>query len=116
MGRSCTVLKFGGTSVEDTAAFARVTEIVRAQLPARPVIVVSALARVTDALVASVEEGTARGLEPHFERHREIARQLLGTAAAAAFNEELSRARDEIARLLASTGRDAADLARRRDE
>jgi aspartate kinase len=113
MGRSCTVLKFGGTSVEDATAFTRVAEIVRARLAMHPVVVVSALARVTDALVASVEAGTARGLEPHFERHREIARQLLGAAAATAFNAELARARAEIARLLEPAG---SERARRRDE
>jgi aspartate kinase len=71
---------------------------------------------VTDALVASVAAGSARGLEPHFERHREIARQLLGAAAAAAFNEELGRVREETARLLESVGQQAALLARLRDE
>ena len=45
----CTVLKFGGTSVEDATAFGRVTEIVRTQVAAHPVVVVSAHARVTDA-------------------------------------------------------------------
>ena len=112
----CTVLKFGGTSVEDAPAFARVTGIVRARVGARPVVVVSALARVTDALLASVEAGTTRGLEPHFERHREIARQLLGAAAATTFNQELARAREEIAGLLESAGREAALVARLRDE
>lgn len=112
----CTVLKFGGTSVEDATAFARVTEIVRSQVAAHPVIVVSALARVTDALVASVEAGTAHGLDLHFERHREIARQLLGAVATKQFDEELVRARDEIARLLVSMRQDGAPRARIRDE
>jgi len=103
----CTVLKFGGTSVEDATAFGRVTEIVRTQVAAHPVVVVSALARVTDALVASVEAGTMHALEPHFERHREIARQLLGASGAATFLEMLARAREEIARLLESAGREA---------
>src|SRR5262245_48315953 len=100
MGESCTVLKFGGTSVEDVAAFGRVTDILRARVAAHPVVVVSALARMTDALVASVDQGTAQGLETHFERHREIARRLLGAAAVARFNEDLARARDDITRLL----------------
>lgn len=112
----CTVLKFGGTSVDDTAAFIRVTEIVRARVAAHPVVVVSALARVTDALLASVEAGTARGLEPHFERHREIARQLLAGTAATEFNEEVERARQEIGRLLESAKREPALLARFQDE
>jgi aspartate kinase len=112
----CTVLKFGGTSVEDATAFARVTEIVRSRVAAHPVVVVSALARVTDALVASVEKGTARGLDQHLDRHREIARQLLGAAAAKQFENELERAREEIMRLLAFTGGDAREVAQRRDE
>ena len=116
MGDSCTVLKFGGTSVEDVAAFTRVTEILRARVATHPVVIVSALARMTDALVASVDAGTAQGLEPHFERHREIARRVLGTAAVARFNEDLARARDDITRLLEAAAREPAHLARLRDE
>ena len=112
----CTVLKFGGTSVEDAPAFARATEIVRSQVAAHPVIVVSALARVTDALIASVEAGTAQGLDRHFERHREIARQLLGAVAAKQFDDELTRARADIAGLLESIGKAGTPLARIRDE
>ena len=113
---TCTVLKFGGTSVEDGAAFVRVTEIVRARRAAHPVVVVSAISRMTDALVASVEAGSARGLEPHFERHRAIAKELLEGTAATRFNDELARARQEITRLLESAARDATQVARFRDE
>jgi len=42
------VMKFGGTSVGDAKAIERVAEIVRERLPQRPVVVVSAMARVTD--------------------------------------------------------------------
>lgn len=45
------VMKFGGTSVEDGAAFRRVVQLVKHRLRARPVVVVSALARVTDQLL-----------------------------------------------------------------
>lgn len=45
------VLKFGGTSVEDAAAILRLSEIVRDRLPEQPVVVVSALAGVTDRLM-----------------------------------------------------------------
>src|SRR2546427_9132788 len=55
-----TVLKFGGTSVEDAAACARVAGIVRAHGRARPVVVVSALAGVTDALLGCAREGALR--------------------------------------------------------
>src|SRR3989442_3767722 len=78
-----TVLKFGGTSVEDAAAFERVAEIVRAERRARPVVVVSAMSGVTDALLASVDAASAADLEPHLERHRLVARGLMDAAAAA---------------------------------
>ena len=84
-----TVLKFGGTSVEDTAACGRVAAIVRAHGGPRPVVVVSALAGVTDALLGCAGEGALRAFDPHLERHREIARRLLGPEASAAFLAEL---------------------------
>ena len=76
-------MKFGGTSVEDARAFARVARIVGAQRAERPVVVVSAMSRVTDALLAGVEmaaggdaELALRSLEEHFERHALVARTL----------------------------------------
>ena len=86
-----TVLKFGGTSVEDAAAFERVAEIVRAERRARPVVVVSAMSGVTDALLASVDAARAADLEPQLERHRLVARGLLDAAAAAGFEAEVGR-------------------------
>lgn len=44
-------MKFGGTSVEDAAAIRRVAEIARDRRQERPVVVTSAMARVTDRLV-----------------------------------------------------------------
>ncbi len=44
------VMKFGGTSVEDESAIERAAHIVRGRQRERPVVVVSALAGVTDAL------------------------------------------------------------------
>jgi aspartate kinase len=112
-----TVLKFGGTSVEDAAACARVTGIVRAHGGARPVVVVSALARVTDALLACVREGSLRGFEPHLERHREMAQRLLDAATCAAFLDELRRAREDMAALIERFGRERGALgARLQDE
>ena len=48
---NCIVTKFGGTSVGDPKAIGRVVEIVRGRLKQRPVVVVSAMARVTDQLL-----------------------------------------------------------------
>jgi aspartate kinase len=46
------VMKFGGTSVEDARAIGRVAEIVEGRRKQKPVVVVSAMSKVTDALVA----------------------------------------------------------------
>jgi aspartate kinase len=61
------VMKFGGTSVADAASIRTVAEIVRGRLPRRPIVVVSALAGVTDLLVraiAAAKEGERDALEP----------------------------------------------------
>ena len=51
--RAMIVCKFGGTSVQDAAAIPRLAMIVAARRAEQPVVVVSALARVTDSLVRS---------------------------------------------------------------
>ena len=50
-GDDVVVMKFGGTSVEDAAAIQRLIGIVQSRSGAQPVVVVSALARVTDQLL-----------------------------------------------------------------
>jgi aspartate kinase len=83
------VCKFGGTSVMDAAAIARMTEIIRARTADRTVVVISALAGVTDALLAlaraagagnrpAVEDGVASLLH----RHQAVAQGLGGAAGA----------------------------------
>ena len=46
------VMKFGGTSVEDSTAIDRIAGIVKARLAERPLVVVSAMSKVTDGLLA----------------------------------------------------------------
>jgi aspartate kinase len=53
------VMKFGGTSVEDAPSIERVTEIVRARLALKPVIVVSAMGKTTRKLLAAAEASAA---------------------------------------------------------
>jgi aspartate kinase len=100
-------MKFGGTSVEDAHAFVRVARIVGARRAERPVVVVSAMSRVTDALLACVEtasaagdaDGALRSLEEHFERHMLVARTLPG-GGRDEFFLELEIARRELDELL----------------
>ena len=46
------VMKFGGSSVESAAAIRRVAGIVQARLDQRPVVVVSAMGKTTNKLLA----------------------------------------------------------------
>lgn len=99
-------MKFGGTSVEDGPAFDRVAQIVQAYQCAAPVVIVSAMSRVTDALMAS-QHLAARGkvseaiqsLEEHFERHLRVANRL-GMLAQSRMPELVEKARREIIELL----------------
>jgi len=53
------VMKFGGTSVESQEAVARVTSIVKAQEHRRPIVVVSAMGKTTNKLLAAATEAAA---------------------------------------------------------
>jgi aspartate kinase len=86
-------MKFGGTSVEDAAAIQRVVSIVRHRLKQQPVVVVSALGKTTDRLLAIAESAAAGKLRAarallHAlrEQHRSSAPDL-GSAVAAHFRE-----------------------------
>jgi aspartate kinase len=78
------VMKFGGTSVEDAMAIDRVAGIVRGRLQQKPVVVVSALARVTDKLQTMARAATVDDLDSALslssssrERHQRLAAELL---------------------------------------
>lgn len=99
-------MKFGGTSVEDTAAFRNVAAIIKAAAASRPVIVVSAIGGFTNALLLSVEKaiaGEARdatnSLDKGFERHLTIAKDLLSKESQAAFASIIGDARGKIRQL-----------------
>ncbi|HEY0005467.1 MAG TPA: lysine-sensitive aspartokinase 3 [Pyrinomonadaceae bacterium] len=110
-----TIMKFGGTSVEDASGFERVCGIVCAQAGAcSTVVVVSAMSRVTDALLSSVkkaaegqEDAASHLLSEHFERHSQVARALLGLEERATFEAELSESRGEIERLLRTVAQES---------
>lgn len=82
------VMKFGGTSVEDAGAIKRLIEIVRRRDDVQPVVVVSALARVTDQLLEAGRSAAAGHLGSAlatvrniYVRHEELA-DALATGAA----------------------------------
>ncbi|MGB5013534.1 MAG: lysine-sensitive aspartokinase 3 [Pyrinomonadaceae bacterium] len=115
-------MKFGGTSVGDVAAFERVFHIVSTQIARHPVVVVSAMTKVTDALLSAFEvakkgdfaEAIAT-LEPHFDRHVEVSRQFIPDGTPNAFNGELEFARGELADLLIRVSRRSLPLSMLKD-
>jgi aspartate kinase len=108
------VMKFGGTSVEDAAAIDRAACIVRERVREKPVVVVSALAKVTDQLLAMARAAGAGDREKAIqlsralrERHYTVAGELLGTGVFTQFHSELEAdfdGLDELLRGLAAVG------------
>lgn len=95
-GEDVVVMKFGGTSVEDSAAIQRVIGIVKSRLGAQPVVVVSALAKVTDQLLeagnaaSSGHLGSAlAAVRNIYVRHEELADSLLSASAYGSLDREL---------------------------
>ncbi len=85
-------MKFGGTSVEGATAFRNAAGIVADCKAQRPVVVVSAMAGFTDALLVSVQQALNVGapggaeksiadLDKHFDRHRRVIKALLSKTA-----------------------------------
>ncbi len=113
-----TVMKFGGTCVEDAKAFERVVGIMRAHNHSPLVVVVSAMSGVTDALlncVASANGNTDGSyllindiLKRHFERHLLVARTFLSRPEQ--IEEMLESGQREIAGLLAGISENARPL------
>lgn len=78
------LMKFGGTSVKDKNAIERVISIVRGRMADKPLVVVSALAKVTRVLCSIAEEAEAQHLKEVDElldslrdRHTSLAVELL---------------------------------------
>jgi aspartate kinase len=102
------IMKFGGTSVADAEAMTRVINIVKDHLEthpadAPPVVVVSAMSKVTDRLVETARltgEGQAdqavRLLRELLDRHIGVARTLVGAAALESLAAAVGKDFDEV--------------------
>jgi len=115
-------MKFGGTSVGDVAAFERVFHIVSTQIDKHPVVIVSAMTKVTDALLNAFDiakkgdfAGAFASLEPHFERHTEVSKHFIPAGASNLFDTELEFARGELSDLLMRTTRRSLPLSMLKD-
>jgi aspartate kinase len=75
-------MKFGGTSVEDEWAIERVSQIVHSRLPESPVIVVSAMAGVTDSLLSMAQAAAAGQIQAALRDLRALRRRHLAVVEA----------------------------------
>lgn len=108
------VMKFGGTSVEDSAAIDRAAKIVAARRERLPVVVVSAMSKVTDQLLSAAQTAGAGDRDKALavsrslrERHYNSAGELLGTGLFTQFHSELEfefNALDELLRGISAVG------------
>ena len=117
-------MKFGGTSLEDADAFERVLNVVRTQSAEHKlVVIVSAMSRVTDALLESVARATdgqvseaAQLLQDHFERHLDVGRRHLSAEALATIEAVVKSAQRDVAGLLQSSAVRSRPLPALQDE
>ena len=103
------VMKFGGTSVEDATAIKRTLSIVktRRDLGLQPVVVVSAMAKVTDTLLAAAAAASHNESEQALSlsfglrrRHLDAAEELVGRRAIGSLAHELHQKFDALDDLL----------------
>ena len=96
------VMKFGGTSVENDKAINRVAEIVRCRLEERPVVVVSAMAGVTDALLAMSGAAASGSLPEALKLLRKARQRHLAVLSALVSGPREAAVRQEVQALLDS--------------
>ena len=101
------VMKFGGTSVESAEAIERVAKIVASRSKLSPVVVVSAMAKVTDQLVAMGHKAATGDCEASIgllhslrERHLQASLELLGAKRCAALVPKLEARFSELENFL----------------
>lgn len=121
-GDEVVVMKFGGTSVEDAEAIGRVIAIVQSQRGKQPVLIVSALAKVTDQLL---EAGNAAAggrlgaaldiVRAIYVRHEQLADELIEGAEHHALEQELRGEFQALEALLHDLGDSRQLDARSRD-
>ncbi len=103
------VMKFGGTSVEDARAMRNVAAIVRKSLVRRPLVVASACAGVTNALLALARGAREAGKEKSLDRleelrvrHRKIAHDLFEGEILFTVQSQVDALMDELRDLVKS--------------
>ena len=101
------VMKFGGTSVEDATAIQRLAQIVRGRLKRKPLVVVSAMAGVTDSLVRMSDFAADAKLDAALaelakvqQRHGATAQELLSGEVLSELSREFEKQFESLETLL----------------
>lgn len=117
------VMKFGGTSVADASAFDNVSRIVRERITSRPIVVVSAMSGMTDALIRSFEiaqagdpDAAVASLLEMLERHEAVAASMVDGDGEKEFIIHLRTAERDIAELLRKVNGHSAPRPSQKDE
>ncbi len=90
------VMKFGGTSVEDAVAIKRTATIVEARRGHKPAVVVSALAKVTDSLLAMANAASTGALPDALKTLRQLKQRHLSVLAGLAKGKVEADAKSDI--------------------
>lgn len=96
------VMKFGGTSVEDARAIGRLMTIVRGKLREKPVVVVSALAKVTDSLIRMAQLAAGGSLPESLKLLREVRQRHFSVLGGLAKNSLHDECRADLQKLFDS--------------
>src|ERR1700689_4810088 len=101
------VMKFGGSSVESAAAIERVASIVKARLPLHPIVVVSAMGKTTNRLLAIAQSAIEGKREEYIRQlhdlrdfHSREARQVVPLAHRAELDRTLDDHFQEMTELI----------------
>lgn len=97
-------MKFGGTSVEDAAAIKRLISIVSQKLDSRPIVVVSAMARVTNSLLDCARLASEGKISEIDEKLAEIRSRHLAVVDEVAIEAERADLRAAVESRLSELG------------
>ena len=108
--------------MQDAEAFARVAEIVLSEKENSPVVVTSAMAKVTDALLKAFEtakkgepDAAFASLDVHFARHYKVSERLLDKVQQKSFQTEANFVQKELNDLLMRVSRRSLPLSMLKD-
>ncbi len=90
------VMKFGGTSVEDAVAIRRTGSIVAGRVGHKPVVLVSALAKVTDTLLATARLASEGSLSDALKNLRQLKQRHLSVLGGLAKGKIESEAKGDL--------------------